>query len=74
MTDVVVVANTAKIPKKEVRELEASLSAALLGEGRAITVDFTKKRHFEMDGSANTRTKSLEFKVHPRSLHVVAQA
>lgn len=47
---------------------------ALLGEGRLITVDFAKKRQFELDGGVKTRAKRLEFKVRPRSLHVVAPA
>ena len=45
---------------------------ALVSEGTAISVEFTKKRHFELDGGVKTRAKRLEFKVHPHSLHVVA--
>lgn len=45
---------------------------ALVSEGASITVEFAKKRQFELDGGVKTRAKSLEFKVRPRSLHVVA--
>ena len=45
---------------------------ARLGEGRAITVSFTKKRRFELDGGVKTRAKQLDFKVRPRSLIVAA--
>ena len=47
---------------------------ALLSEGKEITVRFAKKHHFELDGGVKTRAKRLEFKVRPRSLHVVAPA
>lgn len=56
-----------------VRQPEWSRNA-LISEGRQIIVDFTKKRHFELDGGVKTRAKRLEFKVRPRSLHVVAPA
>ena len=46
----------------------------MISEGREITVDFAKKRQFELDGGVKTRAKRLEFKVRPRSLHVVAPA
>lgn len=45
---------------------------AQLAQGRVITVDFTKKRRFELDGGVKTRVKRLEFKVRPRSLIVAA--
>lgn len=47
---------------------------ALLSEGKEITVSFAEKHHFELDGGVKTRAKRLEFKVRPRSLHVVAPA
>ena len=43
-----------------------------LAEGKAITVEFSKKRRFELDGGVKTRSKQLEFKVRPRSLIVAA--
>ena len=47
---------------------------ALLNEGTEIIMEFPKKQHFELDGGVKTRAKRLEFKVRPRSLHVVAPA
>ena len=47
---------------------------ALLNEGTEIILEFPKKQHFELDGGVKTRAKRLEFKVRPRSLHVVAPA
>lgn len=45
---------------------------SVVSEGSEITVEFAKKRHFELDGGVRTCAKRLEFKVHPGSLHVVA--
>jgi len=56
-----------------VRQPEWSRNA-LVSEGTAITVEFAKKRHFELDGGVKTRAKMLKFKVRPHSLHVVAPA
>ena len=47
---------------------------ALLSEGKEITLEFPTKQHFELDGGVKTRAKRLEFKVRPRSLHVVSPA
>lgn len=47
---------------------------ALLSEGKEITIEFEGKQQFELDGGVKTRAKSLDFKVRPRSLHVVAPA
>ena len=43
-----------------------------VSEGRLITVEFSKKRQFELDGGVKTKAKQLEFRVLPRSLHIVA--
>ena len=45
-----------------------------IADGESITVEFDKKRRFELDGGVKGKAKKLEFEIRPRSLVVCAPA